>query len=91
MSGRRPWEETWIARDDYGSVRVENEAGQLVLYGEPTSEGNHDLCGAPAAITLAAAAPELYRALRRCLQYGGLYDWGAVMSALDNARGGEPE
>jgi len=106
MSERKPWEETWVARDDYSFVRIEDSAGRLVLSGEPTADGQQDLCGEPGAITLAAAAPELYRALARYSRWTGLlpccHGSGSsgtprhkpgcyVWVALDKARGGEAE
>jgi len=59
----KPWEETWRYDDRDGEIRNGLGMSDLAIFGEPTTEGNHRLCGDDAALILAAAAPELYRAL----------------------------
>lgn len=85
---KKPWEGTWRVSDDRFATRMLDENGEDVLYGEPTHEGNHHLCGDPAALALAAAAPEMYRAIEEILL---AFDRGAipyrtdVCEALDSA------
>lgn len=46
----------YTVTDDRHEKRIVGPDGQSVLFGEPTHEGNHDLCGRDETLTFVAAA-----------------------------------